>query len=789
MSIQNSSSLKEFSEKRGSFTRPLSVRSKDRNSVLTMRKTYTNLNSNRPLTGKVTLDLNGNFKLPQKQLISHKDLLNEENFALKTQSNQLESENLRLKTRINQLEKELNKREDPENFLYRTMNKPSLVPNLKSSIRAIKSKIKTKKEEIESLKKSMKSTKMMETDVELQIYSDERTRLKHHLEGIMKENNITFQMLDFEEKVFEISQQIEFVRNQNLEYGKVLANARGDLFQLKDKIKQLESPVKKKKGKKLSQKVELQNLMNLKEETIAKISVEREEFENRAKRYNVEIDGFVRMNREVLENIRMTETKLKEQNILADQLKSQMTNHEKEIRRAQTGIFHSGPSKVKKLKDPPKLFQKIYMIIHKRKMFLDIFFTLMDKNSNGIIDIDEIYNSLNTYGNKIKRKYIIEAFKLMEISGNSIPLSIIQEYYEKYEYHVIEEGSSSEEIVEPKKKPIERLNYHESRGSLPEGVIIPDLKAAPVKKIVIEEKKFQPVTLLEVKNILNEIQKKMQKLRMGKNKLLSIVFGSDIDPYELLTVNRLDQIFKASTLAISNDSEIHLLSRFLLENDTKSELTETQINELKSELLQVCKKLNGLFEDWPIYSANKLRKAFEVIQESICLSKNEILDKCNVQDQENTGSISLVAFREICAPFNIDSKHWDVWLADIYPLVSIDYIRFLSSIKTPKSGKESLKIVSENLSSKSIAPETLFSIDNEGVITAENFLEGIQNLNIDISEEEQLNLLDFVSTRYSGKFAKVVHINDLNKKLNEFGFLIQTISSDEETSPRISQFS
>jgi hypothetical protein len=705
-----------------------------------------------------------------------KDQLYEENLSLKTQSNLLIAENLRLRTKITQIEKGL-KKEDPEVFI-RTLSKPSLVPNLKSSIKSLKFKIKTKKQEIENLKKSMKSTKMMETDVELQIYSDEMTRLSHHLQSVMKENNISFQMLEFEEQISTVVNEISLLRSQNLEYGQILANSREELMSLQENIRNLESP--KKKKKKISKKKEIQDLVNLKQEITAKISVEREEFEEKSRKTLTEIESLTRSNREILESLRIVETRLKEQNIIADQLKSQISNDEKEIKRSQTNNFNVSSARMKKLKDPPKLFQKIHMIIYKRKMFDDIFFSIMDRNSNGIIDVEEIYNCLNTYGIKIKRKYIFEAFKLMEISGNSIQLSVIQEHYDKYDYQFIEDDSSSEEILEIKKKTVERLNYHESKASLPEGLILPTT-SAPIKRVFVEEKKIPPVNLHQIIQTLEEIQKKMQKMKLSKNKLLLTVFGSDIDPYELLTVEKLEEVFNDCSLNLSSKSEIKLLSRFLLENDSKVEITESQISELKSELLQVCKKFAGLFDDWPVFNELDWKQAVETIQGKILFKKAEVLKQCQDLDIENSGSLPLSSFKHLCESFEIDEKHWQVWAVEIFPSLKIDYSLFLSSIKVPLSGREALYALSNSLSSNSISPESLFEISPEGVISGENFLESLSKLNLKLSDSEQFELLDHVSSRHSGKFTKVVHIHELNRKLSEIGFKPQILSSDDES--------
>ena len=774
-----SHSSDQLDRKISSLVRPLSARNQEKSPVFPLRKSNTNMLTFRPTTGK-PIDLHSNFRIStQRNQPTLREKLYEENLLLKTQSNLIESENVKLRTRLNQLEKSVNKKEEPEFFLYKNMSKTSLVPNLKSSIKDLKSKIKFKKDEIEDLRKSIKSTRMMETDVELQIYSDELTRLRYHLDAVMRDNSISFGMLESEERLQVMAEEAEKTRQKNIDYAMMLTNAREELGDIMEKIRGLESPTKRKK----SQKHEIERMRKEGEDILANMRLEREAFEDQRKKIFTEIETLQRQNRETLETIKITETKLKEQNLIADQLKSQISNHEKEVKRSQTNILSLNSYRVRKLKDPPKLFQKIYMIIHKKKMFLDIFFTIMDKNSNGIIDIDEIYNCLSVYGNKIKKKYIFEAFRLMEISGTSIPLSIIQEYYEKYEYKFIEEDSSSEEQEEAAvaltlKRNVEKLTYKAPTGFLPEGVILP---TSTVGERIVREVKMVPfVQVSELKPVLLEIQKKMQKLRLGKNKLLSTVFGSDIDQDEFLTVDKLVFTFKFCPVSISSDQDAELLCKYLVQPENKTELPEDQIRELKVELLKVCKKLSNLFVDWPVYSQDDLSKSLESIKQKISQSKSFVFEACCQQDLKQTSSISLSSFQDICKDLSIDPKCWEIWESELYPSGSIDYMRFISSIYTPKSPKTILTSLCQNLNKFLIQPESLFEIDSQGFITGEIFLEGIQKLNLELTNEEQLNLLDEVSTRQSGKFAKVIHIAELNKKLLEEGYKLQTLSSDDE---------
>lgn len=124
----------------------------------------------------------------------------------KITANFLKDENVKLKTRIHMLEGDVSKKEKLIDDLLMQQDSfqvggpliPSsvkgtklkveshLTQNLKRKIRELQVLIQQKSEEVELYKKNIKSTKITELEVEMKMYLDECTRLRHQLEEVIK---------------------------------------------------------------------------------------------------------------------------------------------------------------------------------------------------------------------------------------------------------------------------------------------------------------------------------------------------------------------------------------------------------------------------------------------------------------------------------------------------------------------------------------------------------------------------------------------------------------------------
>lgn len=735
----------------------------------------------RPITGKNTVDVHTGSRQPKSPSIN-RERLYEENISLKLKANSLQEENMKLRTKINQIEKDLNKKEDSDFTLVRTSSKSHLIPNLKQSIKELKDQIKNKEDEIALLKKSIKSTKLSEIEIEMQSYADECTRLRHHLEEIMIQKHISFSSLDFEEKLFRQNMDINTLRQENVEYSQALGKARDDIVLVKDKISSIENPLKKRK--KTSRKK--QQLQKLKAEILdikEKIESDKIKYAENEKKLLEEAENLTKNNDTISDKIQATEFKLQEQNIILEQLRTQMMNHEKDFKRSQTIDAPSlSTYRTKKLQNPPKLFQKIFSVVNKKQMITDVFFSLMDKNSNAIIDSDEIYQYMLVNGCKVKQKYIQEALNLMVGTNNSIPLTLFQEHYDKYEYKIIDEESSSEEVIEAPKKVVQKLTHHVVNNAIPEGPLIPEVTVG--SRVVREEKKIKTVKLEEVKDVLDEIVMKMRAGKLPKSKLLSKVFGNDFNADEHIGITALADMLSLSSMNFGNKEKNYLLARFLIEPEGVSEIFEKSLKDLKSDILLISKRFTKLFLDWEVIPDQEAKQTMLSIFQNLSKIKPRLSQTCPMHDPGHKGWIDFSTFRTIIESLGVklSERELDIWKLEIYPIKDINYTSLLNSLKHSRPLETILKIICSRLNILSASPETLFNISSQGLITADDFIQGINKLNLDLTNDEVLELLEKAKYK-DNKFSASVHINDLYKLLTDYGFIMQMITSseDEET--------
>ncbi|OMJ92961.1 hypothetical protein SteCoe_4182 [Stentor coeruleus] len=718
--------------------------------------------------GKSIENIHSAARPHQKSPSINRERLYEDNLSLKMKSNLLQEENTKLRTKINQIEKNLNKKEDPDTSLFRIGSKTHLIPNLKQTIKDLKDTIKTKEEEIIILRKNPKSTKLSEVEIEMQTYIDECTRLRHHLEEIMIQKQISFTSLEYEEKLFRQNMDINSLREENIQYSQDLNRAREEIVMVKDKIMMLENPLKKKK-KTSRKKQELQKLKNEILEIKDKIDSSKVVYSEKETKLREEAENLVKTNEMINEKIQASDLKLQEQNIILEQLRTQMMNHEKDFKRSQTiGAPSLSTFSIRKMLNPPKLFQKIFSVISKKQMITDVFFSLMDKNSNGNIDSNEIYQYMLANGCKVKKKYIQEALNFFGITNNSIPITLFQENYDKYEYNMINEESSSEEITDEPKRIISKLTYHNTIPNLPEGIIIPENSQV---KIVREEKKIFTVKKEEIKDVLDEIVMKMRVAKLPKSKLLSKVFGNDFNADEGITIGALADTLSSCSLNVGNKEKNYLLARFLMEPEGVSEIVEKSLKDLKSDILLICKRFSKLFIDWEVFTEEEVQEIMNEIHQELGKIKDDLYKRCQDHDKDKKGFIDFSVFRSITeeAGVQFSDREWEIWKLEIYPLKDLNYVSFINSLKSSRSPDTCLKIISAKLNTMSEPLDVIFTVSSQGLITAESFIETLNNLNINLSNEENIELLESLKHQ-DNRFTMQVHFNELYKLLVNSGY-------------------
>ena len=276
---------------------------------------------------------------------------------------------------------------------------------------------------------------MIEIEKELQAYIDECTRLKHHLEELLKEkeyllnNNPNYSANNLQ-KI-----QNSNLTNESLENSASLSLLTEENNKLKQRIQEIERRRKKNKLK----NIELQALKS--EVQIMKNEIERITKENEIKEtiYKDEIKNLNTSLFSYDNNSKLSGNLIKENLIKIDKLENELkflkleslNQSKKELKK----LF-----KKKKQKNPPQLLSIIHSILKSKKIIVGVLFSFIDKNNIGIIEIEEFMKKINEYSNKIKRHHITSLFESIEYKENFISLYKLEKLYEQYDYN--DENSS-----------------------------------------------------------------------------------------------------------------------------------------------------------------------------------------------------------------------------------------------------------------------------------------------------------------------------------------------------------
>ena len=189
-------------------------------------------------------------KQQPKQKTIDKEHLYQENIQLKLKVHSLTEEALKLKTKLIQIETELNKREDnnEKKFTWGEPKGTSLIQGLKQMIKELKIEKEQREQEIFKLKSNLKGSKVIELEVEVRAYTDECTRLRHHLEEVLKMNQEpTNKLLSYEE-------MLNSMQNDNNGLVQKINELKGENIKIKQALEE-----EKKKKKTVVKKVDVNN--------------------------------------------------------------------------------------------------------------------------------------------------------------------------------------------------------------------------------------------------------------------------------------------------------------------------------------------------------------------------------------------------------------------------------------------------------------------------------------------------------------------------------------------------
>ena len=367
-------------------------------------------------------------KTRQRIIISDKEKLYEENLSLKQKINNLTEELLKLKTKIFQIEKELNRKDDFEEKIPVGSSSHHLLKKLKLIIKDLKTQAAEKDQEIENLKKSLKLSRVTEIEIEMKAYIDECTRLKHHLEEIMKQKDPIHSNSNLFEKNIQQFMLSNSLKKENHELSSALVARNEEISKLKLKIQENEHKKKKsgqRKGNTHNLKQEIQKLKELLENT--KKFSEKKETDT-----NAELFRLKKQAEDYENNQKIFEKKIKEYLLIIESLSQEVKIVKKDSIKASLNqqIFN-----VKKKKNPPKFLLMLNSIVQSKKMIFGVFLSLIDKNNIGIIDTEEFVVKIRKFCEKFNKKLLDPVLSSIEYKRGIISLNKLEQLYDEYDYN------------------------------------------------------------------------------------------------------------------------------------------------------------------------------------------------------------------------------------------------------------------------------------------------------------------------------------------------------------------
>ena len=475
-----------------------------------------------------------------------KERLYEENMALKLENNGLKAENMRIRTRLSQADKELTKKDEIIEELNNHERSPGhkyirLVSSLKQNIKEIKQDIKNKEEELQKLRKNLRSSKLNELEIEIQTYVDECVRLKHSMEELMKrKGQDTLQSISEDTKYQ--NHIISNLKREKQDLIITISNLQEENAKFKEKLIDIE------KGKKKNGKKDINNALKLEIQKL-KMQIENnlKEIKEKDSDYQNEMISMKKNYDDVRIKLEFEEKKSRE-------LKKEIENLNSRSVRVSENAFvsNASPPPKQKIAEKPKeiiiiptFFYKLHEILESKNMMITVFISLLDKNQNGFIEIDELLNGMKKYGKDIQKKDIED---LIESKHGKliISLSKLVTAYSNYNFSNPENKKpESEELL-----PIP-----------PKGSKVPtfQLDQSP------QQKKIPLIKELEILAYLKHIAFCMQLHRLSKLDLSSTMFGKKIQADQLLSKEQLALYFKNPPFVFIQKNNIDKLCEFLVQ--------------------------------------------------------------------------------------------------------------------------------------------------------------------------------------------------------------------------------
>ena len=402
--------------------------------VFTKRPSFAIPSSRKKLQHSATTNRNTYFDV---------ESLYAENIAIKCKIYELDEEYMILKKRMMDLEGELSVKSEGTERVYIMSGQQSIVPELKGTIKELKEKLIVKESEAEDLRAKIKNKRIVEAENEIKQQIQACISLKSQLEQVLTKRVINLDIQNAKERYERNIGEIEELNKTKEDYrcalgiiNKELVNARSQEFVSETSFK---AKTKKMKLKSRQIKVLKNDGLILNREIFAQEQV----FKLKEDQLLVKVDELNEIllkNQSVLSSL---ETQFNEKTEKIQKIKQITNNIKNYIKRSRTMNLQEVDITQKKLQNPPKFFSKIHKIISQKHLIIEVFLSLLDKNNTQMVTNDDLFKMFNDRSIYISKKYIENAIRLMGCTNRHIPLSKIEEWYERYEY-LEEECLSSE---------------------------------------------------------------------------------------------------------------------------------------------------------------------------------------------------------------------------------------------------------------------------------------------------------------------------------------------------------
>ena len=693
---------------------------------------------------KKTVDYSILSKLRPRRVTIDKERLYEDNMALKYKNNNLMEELIRLRTRMSQIEKELNRKdEQSDNSVF---SKPvHMVNSLKMTVKDLKTEIFNKNEEIAKLKKHIKSTKINEIELEVQAYIDECTRLRHHLEEVMRQRDSPQATQNIpDDKSMQTAVIINGLKKENEELNSALNQSVSEINKMKEKLQELEK-VKKKTKKSENTGLKTENL-KLKHQLEA-LSKEFGEKENGLK------EEMAKMKKKLSESVAKVqgyETRIKELVSENEEMSKKLRSQDKDA-----------PKKEENKKKPEESSRKLDNEPKKQEDQSKKFEETKKK--------DEEKAKIEEIKRKDEEKAKIEEKK----SKPEEKKPKIQEEIPKFN----EKKSKAEEEIpkhEEKKFKAEEITKKDlSHKSIPGKVKIDYKKNGDYIK-EIPESPSNPSTSSklpsQVEAIFSHFSFRMQINRIPKTKLFSTLFGT-LSQDKQLSKTELSSLLKKPPFNFA-PTDIDQINTFLLDSP-------------KSTTKSIEDKIYKFTEDWEVFTPADEEGFDEKIGEIIQEHKEKLLEESKKCDKKNLGVISVGEFKsaldkcKAMIPQRVFRYMMLLFYSHNMKLDEVPYFHFIKAYGESGEGEVSdeekakivrhyLSLMAEVLISNKKGVFDVFECDDNGLLTPDDFYAGLGRMGLgDVEEDHIMLMIEALQLEESSEVC--INIEELEEILKHYG--------------------